>query len=268
MDIRDLTVVSRMRRADELAAVLGCGFERPGVFPDTANILIYGGFYDDLILAERFLSYTGKTVYVLFTGVDICELQDAILGTRNYYYALLEILKGIKVLTVGRRAESELEYLGVKPAGSVVLPVEVDCEPDAERTAVISYVPDDPFYRFLYRTDVVERLAVANKDIELYRTDPVSHFKRAYLNVRLTRHDGQPYDVIALAQMGIQSVVSYLDFPYMVSVADTDNPDIVYGMALNAIKNYKPDAGEIGEMRDYYRERYSAEKARASFELI
>ena len=274
MDIKDLTVVSRMRRANELARVLDCRFEKPGGFPDTSNIIVYGGFYDDLILADRLAKYlSGRNIYVLFTGVDICELQDAAIGARAYYYALLDIFKRVRVLALGKRAEDELKYLGVEPVGSVILPVEVECEPDADRTALITYVPEDGFCGYLYRIPVLKRLA-AVKNIVTYGArggwfdDTTEIYRKALLNIRITRHDGQPYDVIAMAQMGIQSIVSYCDFPYMVSVANSDSDDVMYGMTLTAINNYKPDAGEIDEMKTYYKTRYSAESARRSIERI
>lgn len=274
MDITDLTVVSRMRRADELARVLDCKFEKPGAFPETSNVLVYGGFYEDLVLAQRLIEYSvNQNIYVLFTGVDICELQDAAIGNRTYYYALLEIFKAVKVLTLGRKAEDELKYLGVEPVASVVLPVEVDCEPDRDRKTLITYVPEGGFYGYIYRIPVLKRLAEV-VDLVTYGArggwfnDTSDIYRKALLNIRITRHDGQPHDLIAMAQMGIQSIVSYCDLPYMVGVANSESDDVMYGMTLTAIKNYQPDAGEIDEMKTYYRKRYSAENSRRSFERV
>jgi len=270
--------------ADRLAQQLNCPFQQlPSMaLPETDNVLFIGAFPGDL---QKIDSLNDFEVYVLFVGSDVLDLQKAV---ENKNENCIRALKDCHILCVADHLKIELEELGIEVEKVITLvPVPYpDIEFKSERKGILVYMPSDlPFKRNLFRFNEVKRLAesLPEYDFHVYggsnNEAPYENWytleacssnqkeklmSKIFLNLRITRHEGWPQDVIRLAQIGIPSIVSSFEAIHMIKVS---NDDKILEGAYKAIKEYGSGdptgikkAQELENMKKYYREKYSIKK--------
>jgi hypothetical protein len=246
-------------RIDQLYCRFGKGFERAFVlkykmrpYMDVNEPLIVFGCYNTetvLTIARHAISF-GNLCIVIWAGTDAVSISD---DKNKVWCDIFRGAKTIKHIAISHWIEEDLKKIDFKYYSLPILPVDnSDIKPEPLGDSILMYRPELPLYNGGIYEEIKSRVPYNFIEVQhntYDRKDLLKAYKRCFLGLRFTQHDGLSNTACELGLMG-RKVIWNGRTPNAIAFDKNNIPEIID----NIHKEYENRGKEVetaSKMQEY-----------------